>query len=85
MSAWIINMLFCVTGFSADFRGAGDPALATIGIDHSVNSGRLYIGTSSRDITPKLPAALDGQMNLRVATTVESPLTANVIVLDSKQ
>jgi hypothetical protein len=45
----------------------------------------LYIGTSSVDITPALPAALDGQMNVRIATVAETPLTANIIVMDSKE
>src|SRR5690606_40460482 len=31
-----------------------------------------------------LPAAADGQMRIRVANTVETPLTANVLVLESR-
>lgn len=44
----------------------------------------LQIGTATADITPKLPVALMGQFNLRIADTIETPLTANVIVLESR-
>lgn len=45
---------------------------------------KFLIGTSSADITPSLPAAVDGQMTVRIAHNVESPLTAQVIVLESE-
>ena len=45
----------------------------------------LHIGTATADITPKLPVALMGQFNLRIADTVETPLTANVIALESRE
>lgn len=45
----------------------------------------LYIGAASVDITPALPAAVDGQMKLRIATTVETPITTNVIVIESRE
>ena len=44
----------------------------------------LHIGTAIADITPKLPVALMGQFNLRIADTIETPLTANVIALESR-
>jgi hypothetical protein len=47
-------------------------------------AGELLIGTATADITPKLPVALMGQFNLRIAHTVETPLTANVIALESR-
>lgn len=46
--------------------------------------GALFIGAATTDITPPLPAAADGQMRIRVAETVETPLTANVLVLESR-
>lgn len=55
------------------------------GISDKTDPTALYIGVASTDITPALPAALDGQMGLRVATIAETPLTANVLVLDSRQ
>jgi hypothetical protein len=52
----------------------------------TVNSqaGELNIGTATADITPTLPVALMGQFNLRIAHTVETPLTANVVALESR-
>ncbi|MEO9021496.1 MAG: hypothetical protein ABI237_12595 [Ginsengibacter sp.] len=44
---------------------------------------QLFIGTATTDITPPLPVALLGQFHLRIAHTVESPLTANVVALES--
>ena len=44
----------------------------------------IRIGTATTDITPKLPVALMGQFNLRIADTIETPLTANVIALESR-
>lgn len=44
----------------------------------------LLVGVSSVDITPQLPVALDGQFHLRIAKTIETPLTVNVIALESK-
>lgn len=46
-------------------------------------SQELLIGTAVADITPALPVALMGQFNLRIADTVETPLTANIIALES--
>jgi hypothetical protein len=50
-----------------------------------LNGKQIYIGTASADITPDLPVALEGQFNLRIADSVETPLTANVIVLESRE
>jgi len=45
----------------------------------------LMVGTAVIDITPKEPVAVSGQFHLRIANTVETPLTANVIALESLQ
>ena len=45
--------------------------------------GELRIGTAIADITPELPVALMGQFNLRIADTVETPLTASVIAIEA--
>ena len=45
----------------------------------------LLIGTATVDITPKLPVALDGQFHLRIARAIDTPLTANVVALDSRE
>ena len=44
----------------------------------------LYIGTSTVDITPELPVALDGQMHLRIAEKIETLLEANIVVIESR-
>jgi len=49
-----------------------------------LHASELLIGTATADITPKLPVALAGQFNLRIADTIETPLTANVIALESR-
>jgi len=45
----------------------------------------LRIGTATADITPALPVALSGQFELRIAYSAATPLTANVLALESSQ
>ena len=49
----------------------------------NAQAGELLVGTAQTDITPSLPTAITGQFHLRLADSVESPLTANVIALES--
>jgi hypothetical protein len=51
----------------------------------SVNAAELYIGKADADITPVLPVALMGQFNLRIANTMETPLNASAIAIESKE
>ena len=53
---------------------------------HTLNlpAQELLIGTATTDITPELPCALQGQFDLRIARTVETPLTANIVALESR-
>ncbi|WP_085535879.1 hypothetical protein [Massilibacteroides vaginae] len=44
----------------------------------------IYIGKASVDITPELPIALMGQFPMRIANTIETPLTANIIAIESR-
>ena len=46
---------------------------------------KLFIGTATISITPDEPVSLQGQMYTRIAKEVESPVTANVVVLQSRQ
>lgn len=46
---------------------------------------KLWIGAASTSITPDQPVALYGQMYARIAKEVDSPITANVLVLQSRQ
>jgi hypothetical protein len=49
-----------------------------------LRAAELLVGAASSSITPEEPVALSGQFHTRVAKTVESPVTANVIVLESR-
>jgi len=69
------------------FRQTGKPpCLAVMLIVCMVQWSRaeLLIGTASTNITPTQPVAIDGQFALRIARTVETPLTANVIAAESQ-
>ncbi len=48
-------------------------------------AGELLVGTAVADITPTEPVAVSGQFHLRIARTVETPITANVIALESRR
>lgn len=50
---------------------------------HSYAS-EIHIGTAEVDITPKLPVALMGQFHLRIAHEINTPLSANVMALESR-
>ena len=48
-------------------------------------AGELLVGTTEVDITPSEPVAVSGQFHLRIAKTVETPIVANVIALESRE
>lgn len=50
----------------------------------NLHATELHIGTATVDITPALPVGLNGQFNLRITRTVATPLTANVIAMESR-
>ncbi|MCE6990153.1 hypothetical protein [Dyadobacter sp. CY323] len=50
----------------------------------TVQASELYIGKATADITPAMPVALMGQFNLRIAKTADTPLTANIVALESR-
>jgi len=50
-----------------------------------VFGAELLVGTAVADITPEEPVAVSGQFHLRIARTVESSVTANVVALESRQ
>jgi len=45
----------------------------------------LHIGGATVSITPDRPVSLAGQMNTRISTGVESPVTATALALESRQ
>lgn len=59
-------------------------AVTVIGIS-SGNSmaSTIRVGAANIDITPRLPVALDGQMQIRIAEKAETPLAAHVVVVES--
>jgi hypothetical protein len=48
-------------------------------------AAELLVGTAMADITPAEPVAVSGQFHLRIAKTVETSITANVIALESRE
>lgn len=54
-------------------------------LSNGADENKLYAGAATIDITPELPIALDGQMHLRIANEIETPLEANVLFLESIQ
>src|SRR5690606_7669457 len=46
---------------------------------------RLYAGRTTVDITPKLPVAVTGQFHLRIAREAQTPLTANVLIMETRE
>ncbi|MFH5802699.1 hypothetical protein [Alienimonas sp. DA493] len=50
----------------------------------ALDAAELLVGAARTTITPDEPVALSGQFHTRVAKTVESPCTANVLVLESR-
>ncbi len=60
--------------------------LATVlAVSCPVLGGELYVGAASTDITPEKPAALSGQFHIRISTGIESPVTANVVLVESRE
>ena len=45
----------------------------------------LLVGTASTDITPSEPVAISGQFHLRLSRNAETPITANVLALESRE
>ena len=56
----------------------------TLAIASPLLAAELLVGAASTDITPERPAALSGQFHLRISTGVETPITANVVVVESR-
>ncbi|MHC4203342.1 MAG: hypothetical protein ACYSTT_01725 [Planctomycetota bacterium] len=48
-------------------------------------AAELLVGTAEVDIAPAEPVAVSGQFHLRIANKVETPVTANVIALESRE
>ncbi len=53
--------------------------------DRPAGATSLWIGAATADITPPLPAALTGRQTVRITRTIQSPLAANVLALESRE
>ena len=67
------------------FLSAVGILLSLVSLTTSLTGAELLVGAASTDITPAGPAALLGQFRLRISKTPETPLTANVLALESRQ
>lgn len=47
-------------------------------------AAELQFGSATTDITPDRPVALDGQRNVRISKTPETPITATALALESR-
>ncbi|MCA9075563.1 MAG: hypothetical protein KDA93_11060 [Planctomycetaceae bacterium] len=50
-----------------------------------LQASEIHIGTAITSITPDQPVALSGQMRTRISERVASPVTANVVALESRE
>ena len=77
--------LICVSAWLIGVIGQRSPgAEKAPGAPAANPAGALLVGVGTTDITPKLPVPLMGSMGLRLANTIESPLTAAVLALESR-
>ena len=60
-------------------------AAATVVVASPGRGAELYVGVAEADITPAQPMALWGQMHTRISKSVESPVTAQVVALESRE
>jgi hypothetical protein len=72
--------------------GAGALASAALALDAATllaaenpAHSTLWIGTATADITPPPPVALTGFQTVRLTHKIQTPLTANVLALESRQ
>lgn len=47
-------------------------------------AAELWVGAATVDITPEKPVALTGQRRVRIAKEAETPITATVLALESR-
>lgn len=48
-------------------------------------AAELWVGAATADITPDLPAALDGQFATRISKGVDTPLTASAVAIEARE
>lgn len=77
--------LVCVVGASGLLAGVSRAAWGGEAVPASPPPGELLVGAASISITPDKPVALQGQMHTRISKTVESPVTAAALALESRR
>jgi hypothetical protein len=60
-------------------------AAATVVVASPGRGADLYVGVAEADITHAQPMALWGQMHTRISKSVESPVTAQVVAIESRE
>lgn len=62
------------------------PVLAVFSVlaIHPLHAAQLHLGTSTVDITPDQPVALDGQRNVRISQKPATPIYATALALESR-
>jgi hypothetical protein len=70
--------------FTRDWKSAC-LAIGFLAVLAQASYAELYVGAASTDITPGEPVAVSGQFHLRIARTAETPITANVLVVESRE
>ncbi len=60
-------------------------AVCLVAAAGAARAAELWIGAASAEITPAGPVGLSGQMHTRIARTVESPLWAEVVALETRE
>ncbi len=68
-----------------DALAAVGVAIFALVVSPAASGAELLVGAAGTSITPDGPVAVSGQFALRIARTVESPVTANVLVLESRR
>ena len=81
----LLHLMATKHGMRRFKRTAGLIFLITLLWASNMYATELHIGTATTDITPSLPVAVTGQFNLRIAKEAETPLTANVVALESRE
>jgi len=60
-------------------------AIGLLALFGQASGAELLVGTASTDITPDEPVPLCGQFGLRISQGTETPITANVLALESRE
>mgnify|MGYP000942758564 CR=1 FL=1 len=76
--------MFNVALLSSFRKGFTAVLIVLCGIAQAQQASQIYVASAMADITPKLPVALMGQFNLRVAEKIETPLKAGIVVIEAK-